>query len=105
MIAAQPNTLIGVRNRALISLGYDFLARRSELTGLMQGDFEFTDAGGLRGVIRRSKTDQFGEGRLVYGSKRSHDLLRNHNGKKVSPRSRPALEYLKHHKQSLDSIV
>ena len=76
MIAAQPTTLIGIRNRALISLGYDFLARRSELTGLMQGDLEFTNAGGLRGVIRRSKTDQFGEGRLVYGSKRSHDLLR-----------------------------
>ena len=76
MIAAQPNTLIGVRNRALISLGYDFLARRSELTGLMQGDLEFTNARGLHGVIRRSKTGQFGEGRLVYGYKRSHDLLR-----------------------------
>ena len=42
----------------------------------MQGDSEFTNAGGLRGVIRRSKTDQFGEGRLVYSFKRSHGLLR-----------------------------
>ena len=27
MIATQPETLAGVRNRALLSLGYDFLAR------------------------------------------------------------------------------
>jgi site-specific recombinase XerD len=34
MIAAQPDTLAGTRNCALLSLGYDFLARRSELVGI-----------------------------------------------------------------------
>ncbi len=34
MIAAQPDTLAGTRNRALLSLGYDFLARRSELVAI-----------------------------------------------------------------------
>ena len=29
MIAAQSDTLAGIRNKALLSLGYDFLARRS----------------------------------------------------------------------------
>ena len=76
MIAAQPRTLTGTRNRALLSLGYDFLARRSELTALEVGDIKFSEGGGLRAVIRRSKGDQFGRGRLVYGSRRSATHLR-----------------------------
>ena len=76
MIAAQPHTLTGRRNRALLSLGYDFLARRSELTALEVGDIEFSEGGGLRAIIRRSKGDQFGRGRLVYGSRRSAKHLR-----------------------------
>ena len=76
MIAAQPRTLIGTRNRALLSLGYDFLARRSELTALEVDDIKFSEGGGLRAVIRRSKGDQFGRGRLVYGSRRSAEHLR-----------------------------
>ena len=75
MIAAQPNSLAGIRNRALLSVGYDFLARRSELTSLRHGDLTFGAGGTLRGVIRRGKTDQFGRGRLVFGSKRSSRLL------------------------------
>ena len=69
-IAAQPDTLTGTRNRALLSLGYDFLARRSELTALRVSDVAFEGVG-LRGVIRRGKADPYGRGRLVYGSKRS----------------------------------
>jgi len=76
MIAAQPRTLTGTRNRALLSLGYDFLARRSELTALEVGDIKFSEGGGLRAVICRSKADQFGRGRLVYGSQRSAKHLR-----------------------------
>ena len=34
MIAEQPETPTGIRNRALFSLEYDFLARRSELVAL-----------------------------------------------------------------------
>ena len=76
IIAAQPRTLTGTRNRALLSLGYDFLARRSELTALEVGDIKFSKGGGLRALIRRSKGDQFGRGRLVYGSRRSAKHLR-----------------------------
>ena len=75
-IAAQPDTVVGIRNRALLSMGYDFLARRSELTALRQEDVKFDARGGLRGVIRRSKTDPYGRGRLVFGSERSEKLLR-----------------------------
>ena len=76
MIAAQPNTLAGTRNRALLSLGYDFLARRSELVAIRTEDLKFTPDGALKGMIRKSKTDQYGKGRLVFGSERSAKLVR-----------------------------
>ena len=76
MIAAQPDTLAGIRNKAMLSLGYDFLARRSELVALRTTDLEFTKDGALKGMIRKSKTDQYGRGRLVFGSERSSKLLR-----------------------------
>ena len=76
IIAAQPETLAGIRNRALLSLGYDFLARRSELVALHDTDIQFTNDGTLKGTIRKSKTDQYGGGRLVFGSERSAKLVR-----------------------------
>ena len=76
MIDAQPETLAGIRNKAMLSLGYDFLARRSELVALRTSDLKFTKDGALKGMIRKSKTDQFGRGRLVFGSERSTKLLR-----------------------------
>jgi site-specific recombinase XerD len=76
MIDAQPDTLAGIRNKAMLSLGYDFLARRSELVALITRDLEFTKDGALKGMIRKSKTDQYGRGRLVFGSERSAKLLR-----------------------------
>ena len=76
MIAAQPETLAGTRNRALLSLGYDFLARRSELVAIRSEDLKFTPDGALKGMIRKSKTDQYGRGRLVFGSERSAKLVR-----------------------------
>ena len=76
MIEAQPETLVGKRNRSLLSLGYDFLARRSELVAIRREDLTFTQDGALKGIIRRSKTDQYGRGRLVFGSERSAKLLK-----------------------------
>ena len=43
---------------------------------LRTSDVEFTKDGALRGTIRKSKTDQYGSGRLVFGSERSTKLLR-----------------------------
>ena len=76
MIDVQPDTLVGIRNRALLSLGYDFLARRSELVAIRRDDLKFTPDGTLKGMIRKSKTDQYGKGRLVFGSTRSAKLVR-----------------------------
>jgi site-specific recombinase XerD len=54
--AAAPD-LKGLRDRALLLLGFGGAFRRSELVALNVEDVEFTDDG-LRVTIRRSKTDQ-----------------------------------------------
>jgi len=76
MIEVQPDTLVGVRNRALLSLGYDFLARRSELVAIRRDDLKFIPDGTLKGMIRKSKTNRCRKGRLVFDSARSTKLFK-----------------------------
>jgi integrase len=54
------------RERALLCVGYDTMARRSELVALDVEDFCWMDDGSGRVLIRRSKTDQVGEGSKAY---------------------------------------
>jgi site-specific recombinase XerD len=61
MAVAAPVGLKGLRDRALLLLGFSGAFRRSELTALDVADFEETEDG-LRVTIRRSKTDQEGQG-------------------------------------------
>jgi site-specific recombinase XerD len=70
MAALLPKGLLGVRDRALLLVGFCGAFRRSELVALDRGDVEFTREG-LVVNIRRSKTDQEGERRKIgipYGS-------------------------------------
>lgn len=65
--------LLGVRDRALLLIGFAGAFRRSELVSLDVADVAFTDDG-LVVTLRRSKTDQEGEGRKIgipHGSKPS----------------------------------
>jgi site-specific recombinase XerD len=39
----QPDTPTGLRNRAMLSLGYELLTRRAELVALKTDDIEFRD--------------------------------------------------------------
>jgi integrase len=55
---------IGARDRALVVLGFATSLRRSELAALLLSDVSF-EPRGLVVVVRRSKTDQDGKGRLV----------------------------------------
>jgi site-specific recombinase XerD len=59
--AEQPETLQGLRDRALLLAGYAGAFRRSELAALTVGDVEFVPQG-FRVTVRRSKTDQDGAG-------------------------------------------
>jgi site-specific recombinase XerD len=61
MLDACPHTMIGIRDRALLALGFAGAFRRSELVALQVADLEEV-ADGYRVTIRRSKTDQTGEG-------------------------------------------
>lgn len=62
--ALSGESLIGVRDRALILVGFSGAFRRSELAALSVGDVEFHDRG-LTLYIRKSKTDQEGQGQKV----------------------------------------
>src|ERR1043166_8111154 len=64
MIAATDEGLIGLRDRALILLGFAGAFRRSELVSLDVADLDFS-RDGLTVTLRRSKTDQEGQGRKV----------------------------------------
>lgn len=73
---AQPDSLIGLRNRAMLAVGYELLTRRSELVALRVEDLEFRADGTIKAIIRRSKADPFGHGRLAFTSKDTADLVR-----------------------------
>jgi len=60
----SPTSLIGVRDRALLLVGFAGAFRRSELVSLDVTDVTF-GGDGLVVQLRRSKTDQEGEGRKV----------------------------------------
>jgi integrase len=63
-MAAEGRSLRGLRNRAVLLLGFAGAFRRSELVALNVEDIEETPEG-LLIIIRRGKTDQEGLGRKV----------------------------------------
>lgn len=71
MINVLPDKLIGVRDRALLLIGFSGAFRRSELVNLDVKDIEISREG-LTIKVRKSKTDQEGRGEVIgvpYGSK------------------------------------
>ncbi|WP_279483950.1 site-specific integrase [Aureimonas sp. SK2] len=58
------DTLKGKRDRAILLLGFSGALRRSEIVGLDVGDLEMTEEG-IVVTIRRSKTDQEGQGQVI----------------------------------------
>lgn len=71
MVAALPDNLLGLRDGALLLMGFAGAFRRSELVSLNREDIEVGQEGAIV-TVRRSKTDQEGEGRKVgipYGAR------------------------------------
>ena len=62
-------SLPATRERALLCVAYDTMARRSELVAFDIDDFDLLPDGTGRALIRRSKTDQVGEGNSAYLSR------------------------------------
>jgi len=67
MLAALPfpESPLGIRNRAMLLLGFGAALRRSELVGLRIGDVARVAGRGLTVLVQRSKTDQHGRGQQV----------------------------------------
>jgi site-specific recombinase XerD len=64
MVEALPDSIKGLRDRAMILLGFAGAFRRSELVGLDVEDL-LEDEKGLQIRLRHSKTDQDGRGRVI----------------------------------------
>jgi len=79
MLATVGDRLIDRRDRALLLVGRDLLARRSELVALRVADLtpaEHPDDGGATVLIGRSKTDQEGQGTYRYLGPEAHAAAR-----------------------------
>jgi site-specific recombinase XerD len=79
MVDTTHTGIIGARDRALLLFGFAGAFRRSELVGLDVEDCAF-GRDGLTVALRRSKTDQTGEGRTIgipYGSNPETCPVRN----------------------------
>lgn len=76
--AGGPLPLADLRDLAMLRVARDLLARRSELVALTVADLQASDAddGSGTALIRRSKTDQEGEGAVGYLSPRTMGALR-----------------------------
>ena len=64
MVAEAETDLKGLRDRAILLLGFAGAFRRSELVALDASNLHFASAG-LRVTVRKSKTDQEGQGATI----------------------------------------
>lgn len=68
-----PSSNIGIRDRALINFGWASAMRRSEIVALNWDDITYIEEG-MQVIIRKSKTDQYGEGQkiaVLYGNNKT----------------------------------
>lgn len=72
ILKACPPTLSGLRDAALISVGYDTLCRSAELSWMQ---VEHVDLDAQTVYIPRAKNDPFADGRIAGLSERSNELV------------------------------
>jgi integrase len=65
------------RERAMLCVAYETLARRGELVALELRDIEFWPNGTGQALIRRGKTDAEGRGRVAYLSRETVKWLKD----------------------------
>lgn len=75
IVAACSNSLTGLRDAALISVGYDTLCRSSELAAMDVEHVRLDETRTGSILIPRSKSDATGEGRIAYLSPDTTALL------------------------------
>lgn len=75
LIAVTEDDLIGMRDRVMLTLGYETMRRRSELCNFRFEDIEYLTREKVGIWLRFSKTDQFGQGKLIPISVALADLI------------------------------
>lgn len=75
IVQACPGSLSGLRDAALISVGYDTLCRSSELAAMLVEHVRLDECGAGSILIPRSKSDVSGEGRIAHLSHETTTLL------------------------------
>jgi len=76
ILGALPETPAGLRDAALISVGYDTLCRSYELAAIKVEHLRMSASGDWSVLIARSKGDQAGDGRIAWLSPDTVDCLR-----------------------------
>lgn len=77
LLSLCTNDARGLRNQVLLLLGYETMRRRSELCSFCFEDMQHSPTLGNVLWLRKSKTDQFGEGRPIAISGRLCDLIQH----------------------------
>jgi len=72
---ACSDDIVGIRNKVLLQLGYETMRRRSEICAFKFEDVQSMHNGHHAIILRRSKTDQFGEGKLLPISESLYGLI------------------------------
>lgn len=67
--------LIGLRDRMLVSVGFDTLCRRAELVSIAITDLTQREDGRYSVLVRRAKNDPDGAGRVAHLSTRTSELV------------------------------
>ena len=80
LLSLCTNDARGLRNQVLLLLGYETMRRRSELCSFCFEDMQHSPTLGNVLWLRKSKTDQFGEGRPIAISGRLCDLIQEWRG-------------------------
>ena len=75
MLAVCASDLHGLRNRALLLTAYESMRRRSELVALRIEDIEWGADNSAFILLRRSKTDQAGQGKWIQLSARAGQAI------------------------------
>jgi site-specific recombinase XerD len=76
MLAVCASDLHGLRNRALLLTAYESMRRRSELVALRIEDIEWGADNSAAILLRRSKTDQAGQGKWIQLSARAGQAIK-----------------------------
>ena len=63
--AVCDDSIVGLRNSLLLQLGHESMRRRSEMCAFMFEDVKKLPSGKHALLLRKSKTDQFGEGKVI----------------------------------------